>query len=163
SVAQLSQYFQKDSQTAYAFSNAMMTQHARMGEHVQRAPAAPLVRDLGPEIPGSAKSEDLFVYTIKNLSLKKGQRAVIPVAAYTDPGADTDVTVTTAVDIKVKKTDKEVKRTPDAVNWQKTSFTRIDGTGTITLANFRDQPVEIEVVRLVLGEIDGADHDGSVE
>lgn len=239
-VAQLSQYFHKDSQTAHAFSNAMMTQHARMSENVQRVrevPAHP--RDLGPEIPGSTKSEDLFVYTIKGLSLKKGQRAVVPVAeytlkykdvytleipfappqevlrsfnnhqqqelaklmaapkaihkirlsntsrsplttapamivkenrvlaqgmmTYTAPGADTDLTVTTAIDIKVKKTDKEVKRTPDAVNWQKTSFTRIDGTGSITLANFRDQPVEIEVVRLVLGEIDGADHDGAVE
>jgi hypothetical protein len=238
SVAQLSQYFQRDSQTAHAFSNAMMTQHARMGEQVARV-AAPLVRDLGPELPGSSKSEDLFVYTIKGLSLKKGQRVVVPVAeyalkykdiymleipiapptevlrsfnnqqqtelaklmaapkaihklrlsntsssplttapalivrdnrvlaqgmmTYTAPGADTDLTVTTAVDIKVKKTDKETKRIPDAVNWQKTSFTRIEGGGTIALTNFRDQPVEIEVVRLVLGEIDGADHDGSVE
>jgi hypothetical protein len=82
---------------------------------------------------------------------------------YTAPGADTDITVTTAVDIKAKKTDKEVKRTPDAVNWQKTSFTRIDGSGSIALTNFRDQAVEVEVVRLVLGEIDGADHDGTVE
>ena len=34
----------------------------------------------GPEFAGTDRNEDLFVYTVKHVSLKKGQRTVIPVA-----------------------------------------------------------------------------------
>jgi hypothetical protein len=231
-VAQLSQHFQADSQTAYAFSNAIMTQHVQP----VRARNVP-ERDLGPEIPGSAKTEDQFIFTVKSLTLKKGQRAVMPIGeyelkykdiytleipfapppevlrgfntqqqaelarlmnapkmthklritntsrtplttapavilrgnrilaqglmTYTAPGTDTDLTVTTALDVKVKKTDKETKRTPNALNWQGTTFARIDGAGTISVTNLRDQAVEVEIVRMVLGEFDSADHNGT--
>ena len=80
-VAQLSSYFQKDTQTQYAFSNSIMSQVAgRMGERVDRG--QPESRDLGPEIGGSEKNEDLFVYTLRHVTLKKGQRMVVPVASF---------------------------------------------------------------------------------
>ncbi len=81
-VAQLSQFFREDAQTAYALSNAMMTQHARMREVRAPVPTAP-AGDLGAELPGDAKSEDLFVFTVKGISLRKGERMVVPVAEYT--------------------------------------------------------------------------------
>jgi hypothetical protein len=237
-LAQLSQHFDPASQTVYALSNAIMTQNMAMNERIVKA-RDPLQKDLGPEIPGSAKNEDLFIYTVKGLSLKKGERAVVPVGqftmkyrdiyvvevpfgppgdavrqfnvqqqaevarlmnapkfthkirlsnttrtplttapavlmrnqrilsqgmmTYTPAGGSSDLTVTTAVDIKIKKSEKETKRTADALNWRGHSFARLDMSGTFQLANFRDQTVEVEVVRFVVGEVDSADNFAKTE
>src|SRR4029078_9146173 len=68
-VAQLSPYFQTDASTHYAMSNAMMTQVARGGEVRQGKGPAPGAPDLGPEVGGGSQSEDLFVFTVKNVTL----------------------------------------------------------------------------------------------
>jgi hypothetical protein len=82
-VAQLSRHFREDSQTAFAFSNAIMSQDAawhridrRRGRRERDAV------DLGPEVTGSLKNEDLYVFTLDHVTLKKGQRMVVPVADY---------------------------------------------------------------------------------
>ena len=80
-VAQLSPYFRRDAQTQYAFSNAIMSQTAgRMGERVEQA--QPAGHDLGPEVGGSEKNEDLFIFTLQHVTLKKGQRMVVPVTSF---------------------------------------------------------------------------------
>lgn len=80
-VAQLSRHFRPDSQAAYAFSNMIMSQAERP---VRRAnvPANSNVLDLGPDIAGSDKNEDLYIFTLEHVTLKKGQRMVVPVAEY---------------------------------------------------------------------------------
>ena len=239
-AAQLSQYFREDAQTAYGFSNAIMSQQARMTEvrPVQPPPGGRPV-DLGPEVGGSEKAEDLFIFSVKHITLKKGQRMVIPVAeysltyrdvykldipftpppeirrgfdnarnaelarlfnapkvmhklrltnkgdyplttapamilkqdkvlaqgmmTYTAIGAETDLDLTTAVDVRVKKTDTESKRTPNATVWQGDTYGRIDLNGKIELTNYGKQPIEVEVVRNVLGNVTEADHDGKIE
>src|SRR5262249_6684252 len=89
-VAQLSPYFQTDASTQYALSNAMMTQVARGGEVRHGKGGGPgggggaaAPADLGPELGGGSQSEDLFVFTVKNVTLAKGQRMVLPVAQFT--------------------------------------------------------------------------------
>src|SRR6266404_3674708 len=83
-MAQLSQYFQTDAaSTNYALSNSMMTQVARGSEMRRPAQVAPPPADLGPDIGGGSNTEDLFVFTIKNVSLKKGQRMVLPISQHT--------------------------------------------------------------------------------
>src|SRR5262249_6387758 len=190
-------------------------------------PGQPPALDLGPDIAGSGKSEDLFIYRVQHVTLKKGQRLVVPVSQetlpykdvyvldvpvappaefrgqvndaqlaeltrqylapkvihklrlqndgttpfttapalivkddrvqaqgtmmYTARGAACDLTLTTAVDIKVKKTEKEVKRTPNAAVYNGEQYWRIDLEGSLKLTNLRDQPIEVEVVRQVLG------------
>ncbi len=79
-LAQLSPYFQTDMSTQFALSNAMMTQQARGGE-VRHAPR-PAGPDLGPDLGGEA-NEDLFVFTVKNITLAKGQRMVLAVSQQT--------------------------------------------------------------------------------
>ena len=68
-----------------------------------------------------------------------------------------------AVDVALKKTDKETGRTPNAVKWQGYQYGRIDLAGTVSLTNFRKEAVELEVTRHVLGNVLTADHDGNVE
>ena len=243
-VAQLSQYFQPNVQTGFGMSNAIMTQAgARMGEYRPQAPAAeaqpPRPMDLGPEIAGSGKSEDLFVFTVNHITLKKGQRMVVPVTEYTLPytdvyaldipfapppdvrrswntqqqadivrlynapkvmhkirlqndskyplttapalivrdgkalgqgmmsyspiGSPCDLNLTTAVDIKVKKSDEETGRTPDAAHWEGSSFFRIDLIGHIMLTNYSTKPVQIEVTRNILGNADAVEPEGKIE
>ena len=79
---------------------------------------------------------------------------------YTPIGGTSDLDITAAVDITVKKSDQESKRTPNAVQWEGNQYARVDFAGKINLTNHRGQPVEVEVVRHVLGAADTADHDG---
>ncbi len=82
-AAQLSSYFQEDARTAYAFSNAIMSQHARMAEYRAPSPPAPGGVELDDQdFPASVREEDLFLFTIKSISLKKGERMVVPVAEF---------------------------------------------------------------------------------
>lgn len=88
-VAQLSTYFQEGSQTALAFSNSIQTQVARMGEY--RAPApSPAGSDAGAnkEISDGGQREDLYVFTVSGVSLKKGERMVVPVTEFELPYED---------------------------------------------------------------------------
>ncbi len=82
-LAGLSPYFDQGSLTTNRMSNAIMTQMARTGEHRHPGgePAAQPGGDLGPDV-AAGKDEDLFVYTLKNLTLKKGERLVVPVAQF---------------------------------------------------------------------------------
>lgn len=240
-VAQLSQYFQQGAQTAYGFANAIMTQQAAPMDRVRRleAPESRSTVDLGPEMAESGQNEDLFVFTVKHVSLRKGQRMVMTIGEFTmkykdiysldipfappsevwrhfdsgrqaelarlfaapkvmhkirlfnsseyplttapalilrddrvlaqglmtyaAPGADTDLGITAAVDIRVKKTDNETNRTPNAANWQGDQYGRIDLAGKITMTNFRKDPVDLEVIRHVLGNVDSADNKGQIE
>ena len=83
-VAQLSRHFRPDSQAAYAFSNMIMTQQASMPVRRAEAPAGNGgdTLDLGPDVAGSGKNEDLYIFTLEHVTLKKGQRMVVPVAEY---------------------------------------------------------------------------------
>jgi len=231
-LVQLSQHFRPDTSGRQYLSNAMMSQVAapRISQAASAAPA------LGPEIAGSQRSEDLFLFTVKHITLKKGQRMVIPIEEftlkyrdvytldvpftpptevwrqfnsqrqreaarlmakptvmhkirlsnksafplttapalivrdnqvlaqgmmlYTARGAETDLAITTAVDVNVKKTDKEVERVPNAVNWQGHQYMRVDLAGAIKLTNYRPEAVDLEVTRYVLGNLGEASHDG---
>jgi hypothetical protein len=237
-VAQLSPFMRQDAQTAYAFSNSIMSQVVRpMNQPVGQPQGAG--RDLGPEIGGSEKSEDLFIFTLRHVTLKRGQRMIVPVTSfelkyedlftvdigfapppevwrnfnsqqqseiaklflapkamhkirltnnskypittapalilkgsqvlgqgmttYTSVGGLLDLPITTAVDIVVKKSDKETGRDHNAVNWEGNAYAKINLQGTIKLTNHRVAPATIEVTRNVLGNAMQADHDGTVE
>jgi hypothetical protein len=236
-VAALSPYFAKDDRTANRLSNAIMSQVAYAGAR-EEAGKIEQGADLGPEISGSAKNEDLFVYTVKHISMKKGQRMVVPVVefelpfsdlytldlpitpppevhqfannaqaeaekmlnapkvmhkikltnnsqyplttapalilhgdrvlaqgtmTYAAPGGDEKIDITSAVNIKAKKTDKETSRVPNAANMENYQYARVDLTGTISLTNFNKKPVDLEVTRRVLGKVTKADHQGVIE
>ncbi len=234
-LAQLSPYFQPNAASGYAMSNSIMSQAAQRSDREETAAESPGA-NLDPQLTGSTKNEDLFIFTVQHLSLKKGDRMVIPITSYAVPYTDVytldipftpppeiwhtfaaqqqtevsrlyqapkvihtlritnksdfpittapallmhdgkvlaqsmadytsingtlDLPLTTAVDIVVKKTDHEVKRTPNAVRWDGDDYSRIDLGGSITLTNHRTTPVILEIKRSLLGQIDSADNDG---
>ncbi len=233
-AALVSSHLQPRSQTDFAFSNAIMTQAA-----------SPIIagvtqtEESGPEMAGAEREADLYVFSVKHVTLGKGERMVLPVAEvtvkyqdryvleipiappqevfaqivnnrqaelsrllaapkvqhvvrltnpgphplttapalitsqgrliaqsmmkYTPQGSAVDLDVTAAVDVLVKKQEKEVKRTPNAVRWDGDDYFKIDLKGTLTLSNRRKEPVEVEVVRNILGNADAANFEGKVE
>ncbi len=232
-VARLSPYFDQNALSAARLSNAIMTQVAApASEEGRAATGLEAPPDLGPEIAGVQKNEDLFVYTVRHISLRKGQRMVLPVheitlqykdiytveipfaippeirreemrlndaqqrelarllrepkalhvvrlsnrsdyplttapalimregrvlaqglMTYTAIGADGDLPITQAVELAVRKQDKEVGRVPNAETWQGREYGRVDLAGNITITNRRDEPAELEVVRYTLGNV----------
>jgi hypothetical protein len=233
-MAQLSTYFRDAdlSNGGQFLNNSIMTQTAaRMSEAPSRnAPAG----DLGPDALGSEQAEDLFVYNAKHVTLKKGQRMVLPIAEFTVPykdvytldvpftppsdvrvqfnsqqqaelarllaapkvmhkirienkskfplttapalilsdervlgqgmmtftsaGASVDLAITAAVDIQVRKTDRETKRSVNAMSVDGNQYASVDLEGKITLVNYRKEPVTIEVSRSVLGTVGEAEN-----
>ncbi len=81
-VAQLSSHFQSNSRTAYSFLNSITTQVAAMPSRPVETPRSSETVDLGPDVAESAKNEDLYIFTLEHITLKKGQRMVVPVAEY---------------------------------------------------------------------------------
>ena len=82
-AAQLSTYFQQSG--ADRMTNALASQVAGYARQNAPEPAGP---GLGPEVPESTKSEDLFVFTARHVTMKKGERLVAGVAEYTVPYTD---------------------------------------------------------------------------
>jgi len=82
---------------------------------------------------------------------------------YASPGSNSELTLTNAVDIKTKKEEKETGRTPDAVNWQDNKYARVDLSGVITLTNYMDKPITIEIKRKVLGRLDTISDGGKMK
>jgi|WetSurMetagenome_2_1015567.scaffolds.fasta_scaffold07055_2 hypothetical protein len=236
-AAQLSGYMQPNSQTAYAFSNAaVMTQALRPGASYGSDEGN---AERGPEITGGEKAEDLFLFTVKRISLRKGERMVLPVAefafkvkdvfvlevpalppaemtqqrslsgreaelakllaspkvmhklrwtntareplttapalifsegrllaqglmTYAAPGAEEELEVTAAVDLTVKRTDAEVRRIPNALTWNGDNYFKVELKGSILLTNHRAEPVNVEVTRKVLGNVDTASEGGVI-
>jgi hypothetical protein len=96
---------------------------------------------------------------------------------FTSKGGEVDLPITQAVDIKVKKSEKETarapnaerwngdqySRTPNAERWNGEQYSRIDLAGKLTLTNSTGKDVEVEVKRFVLGNIGEAGQDGKIE
>jgi len=74
-AAPLSNYFQTSARSA--LSNAIGSQIAAPAR-----PGAAPAEDSGPQVTDSSQAEDLFLFTIRNVTLKKGQRLSLPVAEH---------------------------------------------------------------------------------
>jgi len=94
--------------------------------------------------------------TAPALLLKEGKVLSQAMMTYTSKGGSVDLTLTTAVDVKVRKSDKEAKRTPNAATFNTEAFWRIDIASSIEISNFSGKPIEVEVTRYVLGNLDKA-------
>lgn len=235
-TAELSDVFAEPTQTAYAFSNAIMTQ--QVGRRGLSQPDRSTEGSIPPQISGGEQTESLYIFTVKHITLTKGSRMVVPVGewrmkyedvyqldlpfsppkeldsglndqqqrkmarligapkvqhairiqntqevplttapalvisnnrvlaqamtTYTPVGHSMDLVVTTAVNIVAQHEEREVERTAEATTWSGRSYDQIDVAGKITLNNFRDDSVRLEVVRHTLGRATAANEDGVI-
>ncbi|MEY2785617.1 MAG: hypothetical protein RL277_1827 [Planctomycetota bacterium] len=222
-----------DAQQAFynVASNALRTQVAGFAGDAGPSSAT-------PEVAGGEAAEDLFVFTLRNITLKKGERMTLPLREftlgyadlykldlpftlpmevrerlnsqqilelarqlskptvihtlrlkndsdaplttapalvlskgrvlaqgkllYTPVGAQTDLAINPAIDVRVTTDERELGRTPNSVSWNNESYGRIDLGGEIRLLNQKNLPIEIEVTRQVLGLVDSVEQGGTM-
>ncbi|QEL14465.1 DUF4139 domain-containing protein [Limnoglobus roseus] len=94
--------------------------------------------------------------TAPALILKDGKVLSQAMMTYTSKQNTVDLTLTTAIDVRVKKKDKETKRTPNAQTYDGHAYWRIDIGSSLELTNNGPKAVEVEVTRSVLGNLDKA-------
>jgi len=95
--------------------------------------------------------------------LRDGRLIAQSLMTYTPRGGHTDLDLTTAVDVTASKSELEVSRTPNVEKWDNESYGKIDLTGKIKLVNHRTQRVRVEITRHVLGVVDRASHEATIE
>lgn len=105
---------------------------------------------------------DIPFTTAPALVSREGRVLSQGLMTYAAPGTSADVNITAALDIAVTKSDRETKRTPNALSFGGNNFMRIDLEGSIQLVNHKSKSVEIEVVRHALGHVDSADTNATV-
>jgi hypothetical protein len=76
-AADVAQQLQGRDRFSGFLSNAIMSQSAAYSVMPDAEAAAP-----EPEVVGGEANEDLFVFTVRHVTLKKGERAVMPIASY---------------------------------------------------------------------------------
>lgn len=100
--------------------------------------------------------------TAPALLMREGRILAQGIMTYTSAGSTVDLEITAAVNVPVGSEDNETGRIPDAARINDSSFQRVNLAGRITLTNFQDQPVRVEVERLLLGSADAASHGGAI-
>jgi len=93
------------------------------------------------------------ITTAPALILQNGRLLAQGMTTYTSVGGQSDVEITTAVDIQVKKTETEKDRVPNALKWRGDNFQQLFLEVRVCLSNYRKVPVEVEVTRVVLGDV----------
>jgi hypothetical protein len=93
------------------------------------------------------------ITTAPALILQNGRLLAQGMTTYTSVGGSSDLEITTAIDVQVKKTETEKERVPNALKWHNETFQQISLEGRACLSNYRKAPVEVEVSRVVLGEV----------
>jgi hypothetical protein len=236
-LAGLSPYFQ-GGQTQSQFSNSIMSQSLQQGSRYNNNYPTDRPMNLGPEVAGGGENEDHYIFQVDHVTLKKGERMVLPIAefeleykdiytldlyfapppelrgyfnsshqqemaqllhspkvvhklrmrntgkhplttapalvlrngdvlaqglmTYTSVGSTIDLPITAAVDILITKSEEEVGRIPNAKKWAGSNYMQVDLKGSTSLKNFKSKPVELEVVRYVLGQVDETTNDGTI-
>lgn len=242
-IAQVASRTRGRSLLASQFSNAAILQGATNGTIGPQAGTgiASSFNKL-TEITGKQKTEDLYVYSADHITLKKGERMVLPISefslkykdvykldipfsappdisvssrsvsselklalkkcqikhrlrlknttnqpfttapalmvrktddgverivsqglmTYTAPGGQTDLDLTTAIDIRADKKDNIISRTPQVKKWGRKSFGKVSVDGNIELQSFSNKIVDLEVNRYILGTADSVASAGKI-
>jgi hypothetical protein len=108
-------------------------------------------------------SSNMPLTTATALILENDRILAQGMMTYTSAGGSVDLDATKAVDILVTRNEIETGRAPNAMRINNEVFTRVDLNGSVRLTNYRKEPVEVEVVREVLGDVGEANNSARVE
>lgn len=98
--------------------------------------------------------------TAPTLFVKDGRLVAQGMMTYTSRGSSVDLELTTAVNVPVAIEDEETGRTADAMRFGSHHLSRIDSKGTISLTNYHNKTIRIEVERNLIGIADEVGADG---
>ena len=99
--------------------------------------------------------------TAPGMAMSKGQPLSQDTLAYTPKGAKGDLKLTIATDIKAKKAESERSREDARITSY--SFSKVTADGTLTVKNFKSQPVTVMVKKTLVGGVVSADQGGRVD
>ncbi len=105
---------------------------------------------------------DVPFTTAPVIFLKQGNLMAQGMMTYTSSGNRVDLEITTAVNVPVSLTDEVSERTPNSATFGGHQYDRIGLAGKISLTNYHDRPVVIEVERRLLGIAEKASSDGKI-
>ncbi|HNO77003.1 MAG TPA: hypothetical protein PKN33_03000 [Phycisphaerae bacterium] len=93
-------------------------------------------------------------------------RNFIPLAqellTYTPVGSTTLIPVTVAVDVRGDYVEEELSRKPDAIVWNRKSYSLIKKRGTITLTNYRKENSQMRITTSIGGRATTASDNGDI-
>lgn len=93
-------------------------------------------------------------------------RDFVPLAqellTYTPVGGTTLIPVTVAVDVRGDYVEEELSRTPDALNWNRKSYSLIKKRGTISLTNYRKESSQMRISTSIGGKATTASDNGAI-
>jgi hypothetical protein len=105
-------------------------------------------------------------------TFKNGQILGQDMISYTPNGAEAEVRVTKALDIRVERSEEEVKREKGVVTQKvhiggsvfedRPLFDRLHVKGTLIIRNLKTQRVTVKVAKTLTGEVASASHDSKV-
>lgn len=76
--------------------------------------------------------------------------------SYTPSGGTNDLEITKAVEIQVSKNDLELGRTANALEINGNEYSKTSLEGRLKITNYKSNPVKMEIVRYVLGQVTAA-------
>jgi hypothetical protein len=110
-------------------------------------------------------------------TFKKGQILGQDMMVYTPAGAEAEVRITKALDIRVEKTEEEAKREPGVIKEKiylgldregkrmyedKDLYDRLHIKGTLVIRNQKPEKVTMKVAKNLTGEVANATHEGKI-
>jgi len=207
---------------------------SRSGEYRGPPPSGATGLDL-PDDLTAGQSQDLYIYSLPALTVKKGQRAAVPVfeatttyrdvytwdlrlsrmdieaapsgqgaspltlstnriwhqielrnsskmpwttgaamilsgmqplaqelMTYTPGGGSVRVPVTVAIDLRGVFFEEETARKLDGLTWMRQKYARIEKQGKLSIRNYKDREIDLEITCRLGGRADEATHDGRI-
>jgi hypothetical protein len=101
--------------------------------------------------------------TAPALLLREGKVISQSLMKYTSVSGESDLPLTSAMDVLVKRKDTEQERIPNALVVDNVPLSLIKLNGTLDLTNYRKEPIFLEITRSVIGNILSANADGVTE
>lgn len=89
--------------------------------------------------------------------LKDGQIIGQDTLNYTAPTAETVVKITRAVSVHAEQTEVELNREREAIRMYGDSFDRVTIKGMLTVTNYKDKTVSVEITKTISGEVKETD------
>ncbi len=103
--------------------------------------------------------------TAPAMAMSKGKPLAQDTLSYTPKGAEGDLKLTIATDIRAKTSELEKSReNASGVPFSSSSsFNKVTSEGTLTLKSFKSRPVTVQVTKTIIGEVTSTGLNGKVE